>query len=140
MKPVELSEATLQSISDNSASHLATYREAYAHMFAIRLGPDNYESGGMDLTSAGSQGKELPANPKTLVLRKTARCYGHVYLLAMLTASRFRPLARRLLITRRPFFVDMRTRNPWVLFREVLLGLNVLFILFKLLYVQVYCF
>ena len=44
------------------------------------------------------------------------------YLEAMATASLLRPLARRLLMTRRPFLVDILTRNPWVLFRDVLLG------------------
>jgi len=41
---------------------------------------------------------------------------------AMATASLLRPLARLLLMTSLPFFVDMRTKNPWVLFRDVLLG------------------
>ena len=34
------------------------------------------------------------------------------------TASRLRPLARRRFKTWRPFFVDIRTRNPWVFFRR----------------------
>jgi hypothetical protein len=50
------------------------------------------------------------------------------YLVAMLTERRLRPLALLLLITRRPFLVAMRTRKPWVLFLEVLLGWKVLFI------------
>jgi hypothetical protein len=45
-----------------------------------------------------------------------------LYFEAMVTANRFRPLARRLLMTSRPFLEDIRTRNPWVLFRDVLLG------------------
>lgn len=32
-------------------------------------------------------------------------------------------------MTLRPFFVDMRLRNPWVRFRETLLGWNVRFML-----------
>lgn len=46
----------------------------------------------------------------------------------MLTERRLRPLALLLLITSLPFFVAMRTRKPWVLFLEMLLGWNVLFI------------
>src|SRR5690606_4934385 len=38
------------------------------------------------------------------------------------TVSRFRPLARRRLRTRRPFFVRMRTRKPWVRRRRRRLG------------------
>jgi hypothetical protein len=45
-----------------------------------------------------------------------------LYFEEMVTASRFRPLARLLLMTSRPFLEDIRTRNPWVLFRDVLLG------------------
>lgn len=39
---------------------------------------------------------------------------------ALQTASLFRPLARRALMTRRPFFVAIRERNPWVRLRGVL--------------------
>jgi hypothetical protein len=46
----------------------------------------------------------------------------------MPTARRLRPLALLLLITSLPFLVAMRTRKPWVLFLEMLLGWNVLFI------------
>jgi uncharacterized membrane protein len=49
-------------------------------------------------------------------------------LVAMPTARRLRPLALLLLITSLPFLVAMRTRKPWVLFLEILLGWNVLFI------------
>ena len=43
-----------------------------------------------------------------------------------------RPLARRRLSTRRPAFVAMRARNPWVLARFKLPGWNVRFIVFDL--------
>lgn len=49
-------------------------------------------------------------------------------MVAMPTARRLRPLALLLLITSLPFLVAMRTRKPWVLFLEILLGWNVLFI------------
>ena len=42
--------------------------------------------------------------------------------------SRVRPLARRRLMTRRPAAVDIRLRNPWVIFRFRVLGWNVRFI------------
>jgi hypothetical protein len=44
------------------------------------------------------------------------------YFPEMATDSFFLPFARRLFMTRRPFFVDIRTRKPWVLLREILLG------------------
>ena len=46
----------------------------------------------------------------------------------MLTERRLRPFALLLLITSLPFLVAMRTRKPWVLFLEMLLGWKVLFI------------
>ena len=44
---------------------------------------------------------------------------------SLLTVSFLRPLARRRFTTRRPFFVDIRTRNPCVRARLRLLGWNV---------------
>ncbi len=43
------------------------------------------------------------------------------------TVRRLRPLARRRLSTSRPFFVLIRTRNPWVRLRLRRLGWNVRF-------------
>jgi len=37
---------------------------------------------------------------------------------SLLTVRRLRPFARRRFSTRRPFFVLIRTRNPWVRFRR----------------------
>src|ERR1700730_17105986 len=54
-----------------------------------------------------------------------ARKPGHALPHSLLIVSRFRPLARRRLITRRPFFVLMRTRNPCVFRRCRLFGWNV---------------
>jgi len=46
---------------------------------------------------------------------------------SLLTVSRLRPFARRRFSTSRPFFVLIRTRNPWVFLRWRLLGWNVRF-------------
>ena len=45
------------------------------------------------------------------------------------TVRRLRPLARLRLITRRPFFVDMRFKKPCFLARLILLGWYVRFII-----------
>jgi hypothetical protein len=45
----------------------------------------------------------------------------------MPTDRRLRPFARRRFRTRRPFFVAMRARNPWVRLRLTLLGWYVRF-------------
>jgi hypothetical protein len=47
-----------------------------------------------------------------------------------LTLSLFRPLARRRFNTSWPPLVAIRARNPWVFFRLLLLGWNVLFMIF----------
>ncbi len=49
------------------------------------------------------------------------------------TANRVRPLARRFLNTRRPFFVLIRLRNPCVRFRRRLFGWYVRFMMPRLL-------
>ena len=45
--------------------------------------------------------------------------------------NRLRPLARRLLIIARPDFVFIRARKPWVRLRLMLLGWNVLLLIFN---------
>jgi hypothetical protein len=58
-----------------------------------------------------ARGREaLPAAPQR-------GCFGGIE-----TVRRFRPFARRRLITARPPGVAMRSRNPCVLFRRLLLG------------------
>jgi hypothetical protein len=44
--------------------------------------------------------------------------------------STLRPLARRRLITSRPFLVAIRARNPWVRLRLITLGWNVRFMVY----------
>jgi hypothetical protein len=46
----------------------------------------------------------------------------------METANRFRPLRLRRVMIVRPLWVLIRSRNPWVLLRETLLGWKVRFI------------
>jgi hypothetical protein len=46
---------------------------------------------------------------------------------SLLTVRRLRPLARRRLSTKRPFFVLIRTRNPWVRLRCRVFGWKVRF-------------
>ncbi|OFV94508.1 MAG: hypothetical protein A3G76_12190 [Acidobacteria bacterium RIFCSPLOWO2_12_FULL_65_11] len=53
---------------------------------------------------------------------------------SLLTVRRLRPFARRRLRTSRPFFVLMRTRNPWVRRRWRLFGWNVRFPFMRSLY------
>jgi len=87
----------LPSCSDYAAAALLLHaRElrALAQPIARR------EAMGHGLTSAGG-GHVAPAFTRR-----------GVYLVDLDTVRRLRPLARRRLSTRRPFFVSMRTRNP----------------------------
>ena len=86
-----------------------------------RFGPKDDETGCLDLAPLTGNPQKVFSFQEPFKPGKAGHVAGP-YLAAMVTANRLRPLARRLLITSRPFLVDMRTRNPWVLFREVLLG------------------
>jgi hypothetical protein len=44
------------------------------------------------------------------------------YFVAILTDRHLRPFALLRLMTKRPFFVAILTRKPWVRLREILLG------------------
>jgi hypothetical protein len=54
---------------------------------------------------------KLGAPPDALMRAEPRQVY------SLLTVSRFRPFARRRFSTSRPFFVLIRTRNPWALAR-----------------------
>lgn len=60
-------------------------------------------------------GHRFPRRGKTVAA-------GLAYLEETPTASRFRPLARRRLITARPLLVFIRARKPWVRRRRMRLG------------------
>jgi len=83
---------------------------------------DNKKMQGMDLAPCMRKPEVIGPGQEPLSLGKPMANADHFYLAAMETAKLLRPLARRRLITRRPFFVDIRTRKPWVLFLLVLLG------------------
>ena len=73
----------------------------------------------VDLLKFGVTADSLFAPKASIVGRLGAQSY------SLLTVRRFRPLARRRLSTRRPFFVLMRTRNPCVRLRCLVFGWNV---------------
>jgi hypothetical protein len=119
--PEKLPDQTLEMVSHNSIPHLAADGDTDTRSGTGSFLPEYDETVGMKLSALPGKLQEFGPFQKALVPGKTARRSGH-YFAAMVTANLLRPLARRRLITRRPFFVDMRTRKPWVLFREVLLG------------------
>jgi hypothetical protein len=83
---------------------------------------DNKKMQGMDLAPCRGKPEVIGPGQEPLSFGKPVADANHFYLAAMETAKLLRPLARRRLITKRPFFVDIRTRKPCVLFLLVLLG------------------
>ena len=119
--PVKLPDQSLESISDYCIANLAAHGYSYSYGRNGRLGPEDDEAGGLDFAPVPGDPQKIGSSQEALMPGKS----GHAlvpYLEAMVTANLLRPLARLLLMTSLPFLVDMRTRNPWVLFRDVLLG------------------
>ena len=119
--PVKLPDQPLEAVSGDCIAYLAAHGYSYSYGGNWGLRPEDNEAGRMDLVPLTGNPQKISSFQEPLIPGET----GHVhrpYLTAMVTASRLRPLARLLLMTSLPFLVDMRTRNPWVLFRDVLLG------------------
>ena len=119
--PVKFPYQPLQAISRYRIADLAADGNADTDRWHGGLLPENKEIGCVDLLPLAGKPQKIPPFQEPLMPGKTGHGFGP-YLVAMVTASRLRPLARLLLMTSRPFLVDMRTRKPWVLFRDVLLG------------------
>ena len=122
VKTKELAQESLDPVPDHGVPDLATHRRAEPGLPLRPLGPDDDEVLRVELAPTVGQLEELAAGAQPLLLRKAVPGLDHDYLVAIVTARRLRPLARRRLITSRPFFVDIRTRKPWVLLRDTLLG------------------
>jgi hypothetical protein len=119
--PVKFPDQPFKAIPCHGVADLAADGNSDANGCLGRFGPDDNKERGLDFAPLAGYPQEIRSFQEPFLPGKTGHLSGS-YLAAMLTANRFRPLARRLLMTSRPFLVDMRTRNPWVLFREVLLG------------------
>lgn len=78
-----------------------------------------------NLPATSDRGLKLPRRAKAIRPRKALPHLRHPS--RHHTVRRFRPLARRRLNVRRPPFVRIRLRNPWVRFRLVRLGWYVRF-------------
>lgn len=136
MQTIILPHKALYPVTGHRIAHFAAYGDAYPAR-GFRAGcTKNEETGGADLSRPVREPEEISPPEQALVFgereqRGLPRSAGKPssigrrtedYLLAMVTARRLRPLARRRLMTSLPFFVDIRTRKPWVRFRDVLLG------------------
>lgn len=117
----DLSYQSFCPVSRDGAPELFGRRNAETPHCTIVL---QHEHRGVPSTNSGSplvDLLELRAAMYPLVGPEPSQIY------SLLTVRRFRPLARRRLSTSRPFFVCIRTRNPWVFRRWRVFGWNVRF-------------
>jgi len=120
--PIVLTDQPLDPIPLNRIAHLLADGNANSAQRPLGGSTDNNKMEGVDLAPCMGKPEVIGPGQEPLSLGKRVADVNHFYLAAMETANLLRPLARRRLITRRPFFVDIRTRKPWVLFLLVLLG------------------
>jgi hypothetical protein len=120
VEPEKLPDQPLDAISHHRYANFPAYGHTESCLFARTRLPENDEMGSRAFMTGICYAKIFPSFPDPLA---TGKGRIHItYLQAIWTESFLRPLARRLLITSLPFLVDMRTRKPWVLLREILLG------------------
>lgn len=136
METIILPYKALYPVAGHRIANLAAHGYSYPADRTRACCPKNEKTGGIDFTrpirksekigplqQAFVFGKREQRNlPRSICSLPDAGSQTKDYLLAMVTARRLRPLARRRFITSLPFLVDIRTRKPWVRFREVLLG------------------
>jgi hypothetical protein len=126
--PVKLTQSSLDAVSDDRVANLLADGKTQPRTCRRRILPEQQEMRSMKFECARVELSKLRTPAQSFILGKNRAGQAVLYLVAMPTARRLRPLALLLLITRRPFLVAMRTRKPWVLFLEILEGWNVLFI------------
>lgn len=120
MEPEELPDPPFYAVPHHRVAHFSADGDTQSRLPAPSGTPEHNEMGSADLQAGIPDQEKIPPLPDSFITRKG--CNHLNYLQAICTEIFLRPLARRLLMTSLPFLVDMRTRNPWVLLREMLLG------------------
>ena len=127
MQAIPLPQDSLRSISIRRVSNCTLARsDADSSDLCLASGPSNQEYlGAIDPRSA----TVLPifASPTNADSRGESSILVQSYLVEIETERLFRPRRRRRERTRRPAFVAIRRRKPWVRLREMLLGWKVRF-------------
>ena len=129
------SSKTFDSVANDSATYLSTSRYSQTRNSSVVNLPDNKKTLYGNFIGIIQKCNKIGTLSKPCWLwKRTDIVSAHIrqgyYLTAIRTARFLRPFALLRLMTRRPFLVDILTRKPWVLLREMLLGWNVLFIVF----------
>lgn len=126
VEPEVLSQPSPHPIPGHRTADAAADRQAETNLRPRALANKQAEAFPGNLFAASNDFLELGRPPNTIRPRKAVP---HLWLRrphrpwsARYTARRFLPLARRRFNTRRPAFVRIRRRNPWVRFRFARLG------------------
>ncbi len=99
-------------VSDNGIPHFPADRDTDTRPGKRGTRINNDEIRQIQLPAPSSYRDKFRPFPKPNGFVKCWHCRGKCYLEAMETERRFLPFALRRLITRRPFFVAMRTKKP----------------------------
>ena len=120
----ELAHPPLDPVADDCISHPGRHCDADPAMGfgpGIAHEPEKQEVIRVNFTAALLYVNVFRALAEPLALGKRRGAQGR-YFFAIVTTRRLRPLARRRLITWRPWCVFIRFRKPWVRFRRMLDG------------------
>jgi hypothetical protein len=117
--PEQFARQTLGAVSFNGCSQLAARRDAEPRPAGPRNHDHRHEPSVVS-DSLGIDALEIAAVSNAFSTRQAGR--GRHDQPSSATVSRFRPLERRRFSTIRPFFVDIRIRNPCAFLRRRVFG------------------
>ena len=124
--PEVFPQIALNTITHDSTANFLTSCNTHTWHFKAVLTPDHKKSAYSFFMLCRSELKKLSPLAQTHCFWKCGTTVNkHArknYFAAIFTDRLLRPFALLRLITRRPFFVAILTRKPWVRLREVLLG------------------
>jgi len=126
--PEELAQITFNPVTDNCTTNFLACGNSESCRLKVIFVPHYKKTTHCSFITSGRELKKFGSLPQ-------ARCFwkcscgvnNHAntslgYFVAIFTDRLLRPFALLRLITKRPFFVAILTRKPWVRLREVLLG------------------
>jgi hypothetical protein len=120
VEPEKLPYPPLYAVTHHGDTDFSADGDSQSRVIAPTHPPEDDEMCSADLHSGIGYAEIVPSFPDPFTGGKGSI---HItYLQAICTESLLRPFARLLLMTSLPFLVDMRTRKPWVLLRDMLLG------------------
>jgi len=120
VEPEKLPYPPLYAVAHHRDTHFPADGDTQSSMPALTCPPDDNKMSRAYLFSGFGQKQIIASLPDPFTTGKGG--IHIIYLQAICTDNFLRPFARLRFITSRPFLVAIRTRKPWVLLREMLLG------------------